>query len=123
LTAVLFDSNILIYSIKPGQESIRSAIAQGGHAASAISVVEVMGYHKLTPAEKSDLAVIFASLDVLAIDAPVIDRAVLLRQSRAVGLGDSIIAATALVHGLTLATHNKADFVWIGGLNVVDPVT
>jgi tRNA(fMet)-specific endonuclease VapC len=33
---------------------------------------------------------------------------------------DLLIAATALVHNLTLATHNTQDYVHIPGLNLVD---
>ncbi len=36
-------------------------------------------------------------------------------------LGDSVVAATALVHDLTLATRNARDFAGIAGLRVVDP--
>jgi predicted nucleic acid-binding protein len=37
-------------------------------------------------------------------------------------LGDALVAATALVHRLPLATHNVDDFAWIDGLIVVDPL-
>lgn len=36
-------------------------------------------------------------------------------------LGDSFIAATAIVHDLTLATHNTEDFSWVPDLKVTDP--
>ena len=39
------------------------------------------------------------------------------------GLGDAIIAATAMVHNLTLVTHNTEDFRWIAGLELLDPLT
>lgn len=38
-------------------------------------------------------------------------------------LGDSIIAATALVNSFELYTHNVADFVGISGLKIIDPIT
>jgi len=41
---------------------------------------------------------------------------------RKLKLGDALIAATALVHDLELVTHNLADFSWITGLRVVDPM-
>jgi toxin FitB len=37
-------------------------------------------------------------------------------------LGDAIIAATALLHDLEIYTHNVADFTWISGLIVIDPL-
>ena len=45
-----------------------------------------------------------------------------LRQQRALSLGDALIAATAIYHGLPLATHNKRDFEWIKSLEVIDPM-
>jgi predicted nucleic acid-binding protein len=36
-------------------------------------------------------------------------------------LPDCIIAATALVHGLTLITANKRDFSNIPGLTIINP--
>jgi hypothetical protein len=48
----------------------------------------------------------------------------LLAELRAAGksmpIKDSLIAATALVHGLTLATHNTRDFTG-AGVKVIDP--
>ena len=41
---------------------------------------------------------------------------------RAMPVKDSLIAATALVHGLTVATRNRADFER-AGVDVVDPFT
>ena len=41
---------------------------------------------------------------------------------RAMPIKDSLIAATSLVHGLTVATHNRADFE-MAGVRIVDPFT
>ncbi|VAW32571.1 hypothetical protein MNBD_CHLOROFLEXI01-1034 [hydrothermal vent metagenome] len=38
-------------------------------------------------------------------------------------LGDALIAATCLIHTLSLLTHNKKDFEWIPNLSVIDPLT
>jgi predicted nucleic acid-binding protein len=37
-------------------------------------------------------------------------------------LADALIAATALEHGLSLATHNIQDFTWIENLSLFDPL-
>jgi predicted nucleic acid-binding protein len=42
------------------------------------------------------------------------------RTGRAMPIKDSLIAATALVHGLTVATRNRADFEH-AGVTIVDP--
>lgn len=48
--------------------------------------------------------------------------ALLRRSGRAMPIKDSLIAATALVHGLTVATRNRTDFEK-AGVKVVDPFT
>lgn len=59
---------------------------------------------------------------LLPIDAAVADRwgRVLAASKRSLPAIDSLIAATALVHGLALVTRNTEDFD-IPGLTVVDP--
>jgi len=37
------------------------------------------------------------------------------------GLGDAIVAATALAHRLTLVTRNIGDFSWIQNLDLINP--
>ena len=46
-----------------------------------------------------------------------------LRQQRKMSVGDSIIAATALLNGLTLVTANIADFRWIENIKLMNPLT
>jgi hypothetical protein len=46
--------------------------------------------------------------------------ATLRRSGRAMAIKDSLIAATALVHGLTVVTRNRSDFEK-AGVTVVDP--
>lgn len=46
--------------------------------------------------------------------------ATLRRRGRAMPIKDSLIVATALVHGLTVATRNRADFEK-AGVRIVDP--
>ena len=48
--------------------------------------------------------------------------ATLRSSGRAMPIKDSLIAATALVHGLVVATRNRADFER-AGLEIVDPFT
>jgi predicted nucleic acid-binding protein len=65
----------------------------------------------------------FASISVLDVDRPVIDRAVSLRQQRKMSIGDAIIAATALLQDMTLVTRNVSDFNWITGLQLLNPLS
>lgn len=119
---MLLDSNLIIYALQPAHQQLRDFVAVKSPAVSAISYVEVLGYHKLTPADRSALQKFFDSVLMLPVDRPVLERAVDLRQLRRMSLGDSLIAATALVHDRVLATHNTADFAWISGLQLHDPI-
>ena len=84
--------------------------------------MEVLGYYKLTAKEKAALENLFSELTILYPTAEIFQIAVDLRQQRSVSVGDALIAATALHHNLTLATHNTKDFEWIETLSLVDPL-
>ena len=59
---------------------------------------------------------------VLALDKEVTKKTIELRRNQnKLKLGDAIIAATAIVHQLTLVTNNIKDFKDIKGLPVIDP--
>lgn len=119
---MLLDSNIIIYAAKPEYASLRQFIAQHAPVVSAVSYVEVLGYHQLGAEEKALLETFFAATVVLPLTQPVLDQAVLLRQQRRMSLGDALVASTALVYDYPLVTHNVQDFTWIDGLTVVDPL-
>ncbi|MDR2849926.1 MAG: type II toxin-antitoxin system VapC family toxin [Verrucomicrobiota bacterium] len=120
---MLLDSNIVIYAAQQEHVEVRRFIEAHRVSVSAITYVEVLGYHKLRPEARDLLADFFRSLPVWPVTVPVLDEAVRLRQARKLGLADSLIAATALVRGLPLATHNTADFAWIERLKVIDPLS
>ena len=118
---MLADSNIIIYSIMPEHADLRRFMVQQAPAVSAISVVEVLGYHRLNTKELEEFENFFAAATVLPISEFVVDQAVRLRQVKKLGLGDALIAATALVHNHTLITRNTKDFEWITGLTLLNP--
>ena len=119
---MLLDSNVLIYASKPPGQACRDFIGRHIPSVSAISVVEVLGFPGLPDAEYRRLLSTLRIARILPVSNKVIGTAVALRQARRTSLGDAIIAATALRHGLPLATHNTADFRWIGGLRLVNPL-
>lgn len=119
---MLIDSNIIIYASKPEYSSLRRFIAENAPVVSAVSYVEVLGFHRLLEEEKTLLEAFFAAATILPITQAVLDQAVLLRQRRRTSLGDALVAGTALVHNHTLVTHNVNDFSWIIELTVVDPL-
>lgn len=117
---ILADSNLLIYAVAQNTALV-DWFAENKPAVSAISLVEVLGYHKLNPADKSALEALFSELTILYPSAEVFQTAVSLRQQKAMSLGDALIAGTALYHNFQLATHNTKDFTCIDSLIVIDP--
>lgn len=55
------------------------------------------------------------------ISAPVLDAAVALRRQRRMTLGDSLVAASALIHNCTVVNRNASDFAWISNLITDNP--
>ena len=118
---MLVDSNILIYAAQPVYAQLRRFIADHAPAVSAVSYVEVLGYHQLDDEERQYLEEFFRLAQVLPLSQAVLDQAVALRQRRKMSLGDALVAGTALVHSLTLVTRNVEDFQWIQGLSLLNP--
>jgi len=118
---MLLDSNIIIYASQPENALLRQFIGEHDIVVSAVSYVEVLGYHRLTEEYRLYFEEFFSVVEVLPISNAVLDRAVTLRQMRRMTLGDAIIAATALVYGRTLVTRNIGDFLWIAELTLINP--
>ena len=118
---MLIDSNIIIYAAKPEYPELRAFVATHTPAVSAISYVEVLGYHQLTADEQHDLETFFAIAPMLSVTLPILNQAIQLRQQRKMTLGDALVAATALVHHVTLVTRNTKDFAWIPHLKLLNP--
>ena len=119
---MLLDSNIIIYAAQPQYPQLREFIAERSPAVSALSYLEVLGYHQLTEEQRYYFEAFFQAAEVLPISQAVLIQAVALRQQRRMTLGDAIVAGTALVHHLTLVTRNVDDFQWITDLSLLNPL-
>ena len=119
----LIDSNILIYSGEARfAPTLLPFVTNPANYVSAVSQVEALGFHRITPAQISFFESLFLVLQILPIDRDVIEQAIKVRQVKKVSLGDALIAATALVHGLELVSRNTADSSGIPGLVIVNPI-
>lgn len=101
MAAHLLDSNLIIYASKPNGERVREFIAREAPFVSVISKVETLGYHALSDIERERLEQFFTAAPILSVSDDIVDIAIKLRQRRAMSLGDSLVAATALSFDLT----------------------
>jgi predicted nucleic acid-binding protein len=117
---VILDTNIFIY-LSNGTLS-RHIVASTDIANASTTKVEALGFSSIPANELLLLDALFGESYNLALTDSIIERAIKLRQGRRMSLGDSIIAATALEHNLTLWTANIDDFHYIEGLKVLNPL-
>ena len=122
LRVTLLDSNIIIYSHIAEYKELRDFIRKDNVFISAISCLEMLGYHQITHQEKDYLQRFFSVVTILPISDTVIQNAINLRQQRIISAGDALIASTALLNNLMLVTRNIIDFAWIGNLKLHDPI-
>lgn len=118
---MVLDTNILIYSAKPGGEHLRPWLDDPGATVSIVSRIESLGFPRISEEEKAALEGAFRSLPETGLTEAVARRAIALRQERKMGLADAIIAATALEQDLPLVTRNVDDFKHLAGLRLINP--
>jgi predicted nucleic acid-binding protein len=118
----LFDSNIIIYSHLPDFQYLRDFILDENVFVSHISHVEVLGYHKLSSIQESYFTDLFSFIPVITPTKEIFSAAIFLRRKYNLELGDSIIAATARVSGLTIYTANLKDFGKVKEIKCINPV-
>ncbi len=118
---MLVDSNIIIYAAQVENEFLREFIAENSPYVSALSYLEVLGYHQLNDEDKTYFEEFFNASQILPVSQAVIEQAVKLKQIKKISLGDAIIAGTALVYNLTVVTRNIDDFRWINELKLLNP--
>lgn len=122
----LFDSNILIYHLRGslnqrGSDLILEGLTGEG-AYSIISKIELLGFNQ-TPVEEQQARLFLSGLQELELTSDIAEQTIQLRKNYKIKLPDAAIAATALIHQLTLITRNTSDFLRIAGLNIINPLT
>ena len=123
----LMDSNVLIDYIalrlpRTGSDFVEN-IFNTYFLISVAVKIEVLGYNDV-PNKMRAMEEFVDTATVLPLDDIVTHKTIELRRlHKKLKLGDAIIAASALVHNLTLLSRNLADFKNIEGLSVIDPHT
>ena len=118
----LLDSNIIIYSYQPNFSYLKPLVLDPENAISAISQLEILGFHSISISEETYCEYVFKVLQTFPIDNTILSKAIELRKTYKMKLGDSIIAATALLANIEIYTRNINDFIKIPDLIVVNPI-
>jgi toxin FitB len=117
----LVDSNIIIYSVQSQYRAINQYLQRFRICYSKITMVEVLGYHLLSETDKKLFEVFFSNTVHFGITDEIIQKSIELKQSKKMSLGDSLIAATSILHRIPLITRNIEDFKGMQDLEVIDP--
>jgi predicted nucleic acid-binding protein len=121
----LIDSNVLIdyvaLRLPPKGDNFMESLFDSDFLISVAVEIEVLGFDDV-PAKLKAMENFVGMATILPLDEAVKNRTILLRRAyKKLKLGDAIIAATALVHGLTIISRNTKDFQAIAGLNCLNP--
>lgn len=122
ISMFLIDSNILLYSYLSQYDYLKNIFLKESTFVSEITKVEVLGYHKLTKEEEAYLKDIFKIIPSIFPSQQIFDTAIEVRKIYNLKLGDSLIAATAIVHELTIYSRNLKDFEKIPQLRSINPI-
>jgi predicted nucleic acid-binding protein len=124
-TKFLIDTNVLIYYLDgkiPSNHFERvSQIFENSFNISTITKIEVLDWHKITAPERNKIEKFIDSANIFYFDKVIEKRTIEIKQSCKVALPDALIAATALIHDLTLVTRNESDFKNIKDLIIYNP--
>ncbi len=121
---LLLDTNVVIYLHGANlEDELADRLRNSTLGTCNIIIAEVLGYKSLDPEDTKYFEDLFATMKNYIFDKEVTNKVIELRQTTTIKLPDAIIAATALVNGLILWTHNTDDFKKVPKLQLFDPIS
>lgn len=113
----LFDTNSVIYYFNglTADESLHDLLRESFNI-SVITKIEFLGWGEFAtdPMLYTQAKLFIVHATIYALTEEITEQTIHLRQQFKTKTPDAIIAATALVNGLTVVTHNTGDFVRLG---------
>ena len=107
----LLDNNVVIGLLNRSSAAHDIAeyagIDRAGNAVSQITRIELLGFPRLKPDDETAILNFLADCDVLSIDDRIEAETIAIRRRTKLSLPDAIVAATAVVYGLTLLTLDQ----------------
>ncbi len=119
---ILADTNCLIdYLDNKLTASVNKLLDNEQIEISVINRIELLSWNLATAEQTETLTDFIHSCIVHPLHEEIILKSIEIRKNYKLKLPDAIIAATSLVHNLTLLTRNITDFNKVTGLNVINP--
>ena len=125
-TRYLLDTNAAIYLMKGNVQIAEPAViaeaAKNPANLSVISKIELLGWNAPNKTDADKCQAFVQDSEVFPLTEEIVEKTIQLRRlPKKPKLPDCIIAATALVHNLTLLSRNESDFSMIPDLTFVNP--
>jgi len=121
---ILVDTNILIYHTKGAQIAtsfLARLLTQQALHISILTKIEFLGWDKHTAEGFEKCQRLINTAHIYPVEENISNKAIELKRRSSIKLADSVIAATALLNNLKLATRNTDDFRGIDGLEIINP--
>ena len=122
----ILDTNTVIYfldgALTPnGFDFILFSLQASDCALSVITKIEALGFHFPNPTQEKMAEDFITTLPIIPLSNDIVQKTIGIRKTRKVKVADAIIAATAILNGLTLVSRNEKDFKNLPGLSFLNP--
>lgn len=122
----LWDSNTVIYFLQKlfpsnAEKVIDDLLVDSIPAISAITEIELLCWKTTSSTDLQLVNDFIANVTIIELENAIKLKTSKIRKTTKIKLPDAIIAATALIHNLTLVTRNVKDFDRINGLKAINP--
>ncbi len=125
-TNYLIDKNIIIYHFKdllhPSFVDKVNRMFSESFNISAITKIEFLGWKGFNDEQYRKSVNFLNNANLISISDQVVDATINLRRKKKIKLPDAVIAATCIIHGMTLVTANDDDFKKIDDLELLPVV-
>ncbi len=122
----LWDTNTVIYYLQQQFPAVAEAymddlLEQHIPMISAITEIELLSWKSASPNDITVIGNFIRDARIIELDPDVKIKTADIRKVYGLKMPDAIIAASAIVHNLTLLTRNVSDFKKIPQLNIINP--
>ncbi|KPQ20169.1 MAG: toxin-antitoxin system COG1487 family toxin component [Algoriphagus marincola HL-49] len=124
---MVWDTNAIIFFLQDllpesSKLSLFKELNRRDQYYSIITEIELLSWKRLTEKEKLVISDFLSHFRKIELSEEVKDETIRIRKKLNIKIPDAIIAASALVQGQELLTHNQKDFEKVKGLRIFNPM-